>query len=125
MARAYVPEVIARYARTKGEFRGVSLNPDAKDTAVSWVDYFLTGEVYSVGFGFDLSEIDLWWLVDCKRRHFSNARLHIFTPSMSDAAADIAAAYGLDVHDTHAGHWSPSQYQDYYWSLLKEIPSRK
>lgn len=125
MARAYVPEVIARYARTKGEFRGVSLNPDAKDTAVSWVDYFLTGEVYSVGFGFDLSEIDLWWLVDCKRRHFSNTRLHIFTPSMSDAAADIAAAYGLDVHDTHAGHWSPSQYQDYYWSLLKEIPSRK
>ena len=32
----------------------------------SWVEAFLWGDVYIVGFGMGLSEIDLWWLLEKK-----------------------------------------------------------
>ena len=34
----------------------------------SWVDYFLRDHLHVVGFGFDFTEIDLWWLLVHKRR---------------------------------------------------------
>lgn len=33
----------------------------------SWVDYFILGDVYVLGFGFDFAEIDLWWLLNRKK----------------------------------------------------------
>ncbi|WP_246795461.1 SIR2 family protein [Burkholderia perseverans] len=34
----------------------------------SWVDLFLRDHLHIVGFGFDFTEIDLWWLLVYKRR---------------------------------------------------------
>ena len=34
----------------------------------SWAELFLYGDIYIVGFGFDLSEFDLWWLMKRKQR---------------------------------------------------------
>lgn len=34
----------------------------------SWVDSFILGDVYVLGFGYGLSEIDLWWLLNRKQR---------------------------------------------------------
>ncbi|MBT2117809.1 SIR2 family protein [Dyella sp. LX-66] len=34
----------------------------------SWVDHFLRDHIHIVGFGFDFTEIDLWWLMVYKRR---------------------------------------------------------
>ena len=38
----------------------------------SWVDVFLLGDVYIVGFGMDFSEIDLWWLIGEKYSYRNN-----------------------------------------------------
>ena len=35
---------------------------------LSWLDYFLMGDVYAVGLGFDPSEFDIWWAVERKAR---------------------------------------------------------
>lgn len=32
-----------------------------------WMDYFILGDVYVLGFGFDFSEIDIWWLLNRKK----------------------------------------------------------
>lgn len=40
----------------------------AKITYDSWVDSFILGDVYILGFGFDLSEFDLWWLLNRRMR---------------------------------------------------------
>ena len=46
---------------------------------LSWLDYFLLGEVYAVGFGFDTSEFDLWWAVERKaRENASHGTLHAY-----------------------------------------------
>lgn len=34
----------------------------------SWVDSFIMGDVYVLGFGFGFSELDLWWLLNRKAR---------------------------------------------------------
>ena len=33
----------------------------------TWIDYFLLGDVYVLGFGFDFAESDLWWLLKRKK----------------------------------------------------------
>ena len=38
----------------------------------SWIDYFIMSDVYVLGFGFDFSELDLWWLLN--RRKNENAK---------------------------------------------------
>ena len=46
------------YTRSIREGKGHRIN--------SWVEAFLWGDVYIVGFGMGLSEIDLWWLLEKK-----------------------------------------------------------
>ncbi|MDO4865766.1 MAG: hypothetical protein Q4C10_04360 [Clostridia bacterium] len=43
---------------------------EARRTIVplSWSDWFILGDVYSVGFGYDFSEFDLWWAAERKAR---------------------------------------------------------
>lgn len=38
----------------------------------SWLDWFLASDVYTVGYGFDFSEIDLWWALERKKREKAN-----------------------------------------------------
>ena len=38
----------------------------------SWIDAFILSDVYIVGFGLDLCETDLWWLVNRKQREKAN-----------------------------------------------------
>lgn len=35
---------------------------------LSWLDYFILGNVYMVGFGLDTSEFDIWWAIERKSR---------------------------------------------------------
>ena len=45
----------------------------------SWLDWFIIGDVYSVGFGWDFSEIDLWWAAERKNReHAQTGKLHCY-----------------------------------------------
>jgi hypothetical protein len=36
-----------------------------------WLDYFIMGDVVSVGFGLDLSEFDIWWALERKAREIA------------------------------------------------------
>jgi len=38
------------------------------DGVRSWVDLFLCSDVHIIGFGFDFSEIDLWWVLNYRAR---------------------------------------------------------
>ena len=46
----------------------------------SWADAFLFGDVYVLGFGFDVSEFDLWWLLNRKKRERGAGRTWFFAP---------------------------------------------
>lgn len=46
----------------------------------SWLDAFVNGDVYILGFGMDFAEIDLWWLLKYKSDHRKNAKTIFFNP---------------------------------------------
>ena len=50
----------------------------------SWIDYFLISDVYILGFGLDLSESDIWWLLSYKKSVFSEARTFYFDPNINE-----------------------------------------
>ena len=47
----------------------------------SWVDSFILGDVYVLGFGFNLAELDLWWLLNRKAREKAKTgKVYFFEP---------------------------------------------
>lgn len=63
----------------------------------SWIDYFMLGNVTIVGLGMDLSEMDLWWLVNCKKRHFPDTTVTFYCPDIKPEQKMLAEAYGMIV----------------------------
>ncbi len=47
----------------------------------SWLDAFVLGDVYIVGFGFDFSETDLWWLLEYKSNFIHKGNTYFFEPA--------------------------------------------
>jgi len=44
----------------------------------SWVDWFLIGDLFILGFGLYLCESDLWWLLCCKKRNFPESKIYYY-----------------------------------------------
>ncbi len=79
---AYVRAEEGRYRREQGRGEPVRIR--------SWADAFLFGDVYVLGFGFDVSEFDLWWLLNHKKREREKAGgTWFFAPSERLAEDEI------------------------------------
>lgn len=56
-------------------------NRDAKAITRSWIDAFILGDVYVLGYGFDFSEFDMWWLLNRKANEKSKTgRIYYYAP---------------------------------------------
>jgi len=48
----------------------------------SWIDSFVMGDIYVLGFGFGLNELDLWWLLNRKAREKAKTgKVYFYEPS--------------------------------------------
>lgn len=105
----YVSSLIARFHVSQTKQQDMEMR--------SWVDYFLLGDVYIVGFGMSLSELDLWWLVNCKKRHFPNTQVILYKPDIHPEEKLLAEAYGIKVES-----WGDtSDYMAYYHCLCEKL----
>ncbi len=100
----------------------------------SWLDSFLLGDVYVVGFSFDLSELDLWWLLNRKdREKAEKGRLFFYEMENPDAheKTELMRLFGAEVisfdmkvpdrGDPQLGQ----QYADFYRKVITDIKTRK
>lgn len=72
-----VPEVIRSYK--------ASLKNKTAYQPKSWIDYFLISNIHIVGFGLDASEMDVWWLINCKKRNFrSCGKIYFYEPNLDN-----------------------------------------
>ncbi len=56
----------------------------------SWADAFVLGDVFILGFGFDLSEMDLWWLINRKQREKAETgKIYWFEPRIMKDETEI------------------------------------
>ena len=106
--QSYTAETIRRYKIS--ERNGALFYPR------SWVDYILFGNVFIVGQGMDLSEMDLWWLMDCKRL-YGKGSTTIYKPDMNQAMTMLAEACGIKTVKCDM----PKSFAEYYENTFKEI----
>lgn len=94
---------------------------------LSWLDYFILGEVYSLGFGFDVSEMDLWWLLCRKKRErAAHGSVLFFEPERSSAETKNAllTTYGVERIPLGARDLRSGDYQGFYERAVDEIVRR-
>lgn len=90
-------------------------------TPKSWVDYFLIGDVYFLGFGMNLAEQDLWWLLACKQENFPESKVYFYQAEkhMDKSIKKLLIAYGAElVTDIPVLR---ENYQKYYSDAVDDI----
>ena len=89
----------------------------------SWTDWFILGDVYTVGFGYDFSEFDLWWAAERKARE--NARVGRLIAwqdrqAKSDPVCALLKSIGGEVNRVY----DYDDYIEYYRIVIDEIECR-
>lgn len=103
----------------------------------SWIDAFLFGDIYCLGFGFGLCEFDLWWLLNRKAREKHNTgRLYFYEPKPKrkfDTKLDLlkllkSANSEQLVEPFHCGFeeskMKDADYRSFYISALNDIKGK-
>lgn len=94
---------------------------------MSWLDYFILGDVYCLGFGYDTAEMDLWWLLCRKKREMApHGTLYFIEPDRKSAVTKIALlrAYNAKHLSLGMGELRDADYRIFYEKAVQEIGSR-
>lgn len=94
---------------------------------ISWLDYFLLGNVYAVGFGFDPSEFDIWWAIERKAREKAqHGDLHaLMTEDEMEKKPQVVLfeAMKVDLKNYPPSGDYPAAYESILKDLRKVFPS--
>ncbi len=95
----------------------------------SWLDNFVLGEVYALGFGFDYSEMDLWWLLNRKcneKAHTGTFHFYEPKPTDFDDKAELMKIYGVKTHDLGFAKERDKEmdYKPFYEKAIEDINSK-
>ena len=90
---------------------------------LSWIDYFLLGNVHIVGFGLDPSEMDIWWLINCKKRNFPNGgKIYFYEPNLDEpdryALKSLTDIFGIQCYSNKI---KKTAYKEFYKESLEEM----
>lgn len=112
-----IEERVSRFLKIYRSSKG----QNEKQLNLSWVDSFLKNDVYMLGFGFDTSELDLWWLACCKKRHFPETRIHFYTDKqeIDKGFKAMLDSYNIEIHNEIAV--KGSNYVKFYENVIEDI----
>ena len=89
----------------------------------SWLDWFLIGDVFTVGYGFGFSEIDLWWALERKKRENAQVGKLFYMNVGKDKPAECQAlleALGAECHNVFL---RGREWADGYDEIVEELAS--
>lgn len=87
----------------------------------SWADYFMYGDVYIFGFGLDFSELDLWWLINCKKRNHFGGDIYYIEPNL-DEEKNVGKRMLLETYGVKIITEPVKDYKEYYEKMADELP---
>ena len=95
----------------------------------SWLDAFIMGDVYVLGFGFDLSEFDLWWLLNRKKlEKADHGKVYFYQPCTAGFDKKLELLKLMDVEILDCGFAesgdSPCDYKAFYNAAIQDIQER-
>ena len=91
-----------------------------------WLDSFILGDVYVLGFGFDLSEFDLWWLLNRKKLENANhGKVYFYEPSTVgfNEKQELLELMDVEIHDCgfSESYGRPCDYKAFYNAAIQDI----
>jgi len=92
----------------------------------AWVDVFLRGDVHIVGFSFDYTELDLWWLTIIKARlklvhkdeSVGKTVFHCINSEKEQGKISLLRSYGVDVQTYDL---KGNNYSDVYKRIIDNL----
>ena len=92
----------------------------------NWVEALIYGDVYALGFGFDYSEQDLWWILS---RKANESRLNIgkvffYEPDNKPEnriKKDLLKVFGVETEGLDMGYGEGLVYKDFYRDAIEDI----
>ena len=93
-------------------------NTDIPFDYCSWIDYFVANDIHILGFAFDLAEIDLWWLLAYKKRHFPFRKVYFYSKS-GDLNSDVRTM--LCTYDVNIVEIDANNYETFYKLSIEKI----
>ena len=95
----------------------------------SWVDALLFGDVYVLGFGYDYSEQDLWWLLNRKANEakINKGKTYYYEPDTSDNVRikkSLLKVFGVETDDLDMGYKGNVNFKDFYKDAIEDIERR-
>lgn len=94
---------------------------------LSWVDYFLLGNIYILGLSMDFSEFDLWWLLGRRLREKADKGSFIFYEG--EKSSELAKQHalhdvGAQIETFHIKTDTSADYALFYQKAIDDIQSR-
>ncbi len=95
----------------------------------SWVDALLFGDVYVLGFGYDYSEQDLWWLLNRKANEtrIDKGRTYYYEPDTKDDVRikkSLLRVFGVETDGLDMGYHGEISFKDFYRDAIEDIARR-
>lgn len=90
----------------------------------SWLDAFILGDVYILGFGLDVSEMDLWWLINRKKREKAeHGKIVIYEPSYGQEIKEsLLDTYGVKTNNLgYRTEVKGDDYAKFYEDAISDI----
>lgn len=83
-SHSYYGNLLSKYNTELNKSTYYKKNRNKPLKVTSWVDAVMFGNVYIVGFGFDFSEFDLWWLLTRKyEKGLSESKTFFYEPKIN------------------------------------------
>ena len=80
--------------------------------------------LYALGFGFDLSEFDIWWAVERKsREHAANGKIHAYMISQKQEREKSTMFLAMGVDERHVAVVN-KRYEEAYLKIIDELKHR-
>ena len=94
-----------------------------------WLDSFILGDVYVLGFGFDLSELDLWWLLNRKKlERADHGKVYFYEPRSATFDEKLELLRLMDVEILDCGFDKDDDdlrdYKPFYNAAIQDIQER-
>ncbi len=86
----------------------------------SWIDAFLEGDIYILGFGYDFSEYDLWWLLNEKKRNGAGKVIYYGHSEGEGGKILLLKTLGAEPRDLGFAT-KPKDYQSFYSAAIQDI----
>lgn len=99
----------------------------------SWLDSFILGDIYVLGFGMGFSELDIWWLLNRKKREkAAHGKVYFYDPGGKDFDEKEELLKLLDVEVVHCGVPTPEgtpeekniAYREFYLKAIADIGNK-